>query len=76
MYGSWLDYGRLLSPAGFEGIEVDSIESGVSALTDIVSDMDHYKDMTNRNNKNGRHQGLWSECIKDWVEAYKDLMEE
>ena len=76
VYGSWLDYGRLLSPAGFEGIEVDSIESGVSALTDIVSDMDHYKDMTNRNNENGRHQGLWSECIKDWVEAYKDLMKE
>ena len=76
VYGKWLEYGRLLSPAGLEGIEVDSIGSGVAALASIVDNMDAYKEMAVSNHENGRHQGLWSECIKDWVEAYKELFEE
>ena len=76
VYGKWLEYGRLLSPAGLEGIEVDSIEAGVTALADIAGNMGAYKEMVARNHENGRHQGLWSECIKDWVEAYKELIEE
>ena len=76
VYGKWLEYGRLLSPAGLEGIEVDSIGSGVAALASIVDNMDAYKEMAVSNHENGRHQGLWSECIKDWVEAYKELIEE
>ena len=35
-YGSWLGYEKYLSSAGFEGIEVSSLEEGVAMLPETV----------------------------------------
>lgn len=74
IYGNWLGYENHLPSSGFKGIEVQSVENGVNKLLEVVSHMDDYKEMTNENHSNGRNQSLWSECIKDWVAAYRELL--
>lgn len=75
IYGNWLGYQSYMAPSGFTGIEVNSVEEGVSRLKEIVEqNNDGYKGMTEKNSDNGRHQAIWSECIVDWVNAYHELL--
>lgn len=76
IYGSWLGYEKYLSSAGFEGIEVSSLEEGVAMLPEIVNDFTKYKQMNHNNKDVGRKQSVWSECIKDWVNIYKELIDQ
>ena len=74
IYGDWLGYENHMAPSGFAGIEAKSVEDGVNKLEEVVNNISSYKDMTDRNYINGRHQAIWSECIVDWVNAYQDLL--
>ncbi len=74
IYGDWLNYDQYLLPYGFEGISVSSIETGVAKLSHLVDDINNYEEITHRNSENGRNIALWSECIKDWVNAYEELL--
>ena len=74
IYGNWLGYKKYMPPSGFDGIEVKSIEEGVSIISNILDHQDVYHDMTNKNSENGRHQAIWSECIIDWVNVYKEAL--
>lgn len=74
IYGSWLDYSYYMKSKGFKGVSVDSIKDGVDKIDSIISDFSLYKNMTSTNCENGKHQAIWSECIKDWVDAYNELL--
>ena len=74
IYGNWLGYEQFMEPMGFTGIEVSSIDNGIKKLIEVVDNIQLYTPILVRNYENGRHHTLWSECIKDWVDAYKDLL--
>lgn len=74
IYGDWLGYENHLPSLGFKGIEVQSVEDGITKLADLATRETDYQEMTESNYKNGRNQSLWSECIKDWVAAYRELL--
>jgi glycosyltransferase involved in cell wall biosynthesis len=75
IYGDWLGYEQYMKSSGFEGIEVPSIEYGVNMLAKVLNDPSSYKTLLEKNHEYGRHQAIWSECIKDWVNAYNDILE-
>ena len=74
LYGDWLEYENYLTPSGFEGVAVSSVEDGIFTLSNVIANMFDYQEITQKNCENGRHQALWSYCIKDWVNAYTDLL--
>ena len=76
IYGNWLGYENHLPVLGFKGIEVNSIEKGVEKLAEMVNHIEDFEVMTEQNHENGKNQALWSNCIKDWVSAYKYLLTE
>ena len=73
-YGSWLDYEPYLKQYGFEAIRIDSAEEGVKKLVSVLQFRGMYDEMLERNSRRGRSHFLWSECIGDWVDAYKTFM--
>lgn len=75
IYGNWLGYERYMPEAGFKGIPVDSLETGIGQLESIVNNMQDYSSMIESNYESGKNQGIWSNCIKDWVTAYDELKE-
>ena len=74
IYGDWLGYEKYLKPSGFNAISVVSISEGIKVLSSIVNDLDAYKEMVESNFERGKRQYIWPECIKDWVNAYNDLI--
>lgn len=69
-YGSWLDYKPYLTQYGFEAVSVDSAEEGVRKLITTLQFKEMYQEKLERNSHVGRTYFLWSECIRDWVNAY------
>lgn len=76
IYGDWLGYERHLKPNGFDGICVKSIEEGVNKISKIINNMPQYEEMLKNNHESGKTKYMWSECIKDWVNAYNDLLKD
>lgn len=74
IYGDWLGYENHMASSGFAGIEAKSVEDGINKLEEVVDNISSYKDMTDSNYINGKHQAIWSECIIDWVNAYQELL--
>lgn len=74
IYGDWLGYQRHLKPNGFDGICVKSIEEGVNKIPAIIDNMSQYEEMLNHNHESGKSKYMWSECIRDWVNAYNDIL--
>ena len=74
IYGEWLGYHRHLKPNGFDGICVKSIEEGIGAIPELLTNYSKYDEMLKANHESGKVKYMWSECIKDWVNAYKDLL--
>lgn len=71
LYGKWLDnYPESLNNDGFQAIAVNSIESACGELKNIVDHCSSFSTMLQNNTKAGR-KNTWSECIKDWIEAYQ-----
>lgn len=76
IYGDWLGYEKRLEAAKFQAIPVKSIEQAVGMIPMIVANWRSFKEMVESNYSNGALRYLWSECIKDWVAAYKDLLKD
>lgn len=76
IYGDWLGYDSYLDSSGFKGIKVSSIEDGVAKLAEVIGFFDIFNSMVELNHINGRKQAIWSECINDWINAYKSLLKE
>ena len=74
IYGGWLGYEKHLQASGFQAISVNSIAEGIDLISSIINHLGDYKDMVEANYKQGENQYLWAECIKDWVNAYNDLL--
>ena len=71
IYGSWLAYDEHLKNEGLVGYKVTDIKDGIDKLGDVVCDIRRYDKENLQNSINGKARNLWSECIKDWVNAYK-----
>jgi hypothetical protein len=56
--------------AGLTGYKVADIKSGIDILAEMSEDIEKYEDECYRNSINGKAKNIWSECIKDWVNAY------
>lgn len=76
IYGDWLGYEKRLESATFHAIPVKSIEQAVGMIPMIVANRISFKEMVESNYSNGALRYLWSECIRDWVAAYKDLLKD
>lgn len=74
VYGSWLNYSNHLQINKFVGIEVKSLVEGVRIVEQVVNHLHDYDEMVNNNFEQGKHQYRWSECIKDWVSTYNELL--
>ncbi len=70
IYGNWLDYKEHLDNGQLVGHAVPSIAAGIDMLASVVSNIEQYSKETEHNSKNGKAKNLWSDCIKDWVNAY------
>lgn len=70
VYGNWLSYKEHLINNGFIGHKVQTINEGIETVARIVDNIEQYKDEVENNSRNGKEKNLWSECIKDWVNAY------
>lgn len=74
IYGEWLNYDNYLQSDGFEAIKVNNIEEGITKIQSVIDNMSSYEDMVSSNHRSGKQVHLWSECIKDWVNAYNALI--
>ena len=73
IYGAWLNgYKERLASDGFYAREVSSIENAVKDLEHVVCHLSDYEDLLKLNSEHGKGKNLWSECIKDWIEIYKN----
>lgn len=75
-YGSWIDYDPYLQESGFEALSAESIEQGIERLEEMIANPNNYQKMIDHNHTIGRTRYLWSECIKDWVNAYNKMITE
>ncbi len=74
IYGDWLGYERHLKPNGFNGICVKSIKEGIEKIPEILNNFSQFEEMLQKNHESGKAKYLWSVCIKDWINAYNDLL--
>lgn len=74
IYGEWLGYTKHLTQTGFIGIGVRSMEEGVNVIPEVLEKMENYDEVLLSNYEKGKSKYLWSECIHNWVNAYKDLL--
>lgn len=70
VYGDWLNYKAHLENSKLIAHPVSTIEEGIDKLTEIANNINEYSEETEQNHINGKAKNLWSECIKDWVNAY------
>lgn len=70
IYGDWLLYDEHMKNARMTGYKVENIKSGIDKLTEISENIKKYEEECIRNSINGKEKNIWSECIKDWVNAY------
>lgn len=74
IYGDWLGYEKRLVLEGFKGICVKDIRDGIYKISEVINNLTIYDQMLADNYLNGKEKYIWSECIKDWVNAYKNLL--
>lgn len=70
IYGNWLRYKEHLENSKLIAHAVPSIEAGIDLLKNIADCIEIYKEELEQNHINGKAKNLWSDCIKDWVNAY------
>lgn len=70
IYGDWLDYVEHLENGKLIGHPVPSIEAGIDLMKNVADNIEAYKEEVEQNYINGKAKNLWSDCIKDWVNAY------
>ena len=70
IYGDWLSYQDDMKNAGLTGYRVADIKTGVEKLIEVSNNIRMYDEETTQNSINGQKGHLWSECIKNWVDAY------
>lgn len=71
LYGQWLPYEAYLKDYGFFALPMASAEDGVRQLVRFSSHRESYAAQLAANTSCGRSRFLWSECIRDWVDAYQ-----
>lgn len=74
IYGEWLNYSDYLQNEDFSAVTSKSIHDGVNKMEYIIDHMSDYKTLCEQNSNNGKARNIWSECIKDWVNAYKEVL--
>lgn len=74
IYGNWLGYDKRFEASGFEGISVKSVKEGIDSIGNVLDNFDSFSNILQSNFEKGKKQNIWSECIKDWVYAYNDLL--
>lgn len=74
IYGDWLDYEGYLQADGFNGVEVNSIETGIAALFEYKDGLHSLESILTANSLNGIENNKWENCIKSWVEIYKSCL--
>lgn len=72
VYGDWIDYDKHLKRLNFFAKQTISAEEGVSVIKSYIYNPKLYEDLLYSNWKNGKGSYFWSECIKDWINAYLD----
>lgn len=72
IYGDWLNYDKSLKYDGFYSIKVKNIADGVGMLSSIISDYNKYYQCADKCKNNGKKY-IWSECIKNWANLYKNI---
>ena len=72
LYGQWLSYEPYLRDYGFFALPMADMEQGVRQLLEISAHPDAYRKEREANTAQGR-RFLWSECIRDWTDAYQTL---
>lgn len=73
IYGDWLAYDEHLKNEGLVGYKVTDIKDGIDKLEDVICDIRRYDKENLQNSMNGKVRNLWSECIKNWVNAYREI---
>lgn len=73
IYGNWLGYEQYMGASSYMGVEVSSIEDGITKLAEVINNLDSFSPILEKNHEFGRHHTMWSECIKDWVNVYNDI---
>ena len=72
--GNWFTNYYVLKDDGFNYIEVEDIKSGVEEMFRVLEDETIRKEIKNKNSLVGFKKYLWSECIKDFVNTYKQFL--
>ncbi len=72
IYGDWLAYKERLKANQLIGHNVKTIKDGVDLIEGVLNNFENFKEETELNSKNGKAKNVWSECIKNWVNAYKN----
>lgn len=70
VYGDWLVYKDHLRNNKLIGHPVETIKMGVDKVSEIIGNFNIFNDELEQNHINGKAKNLWSDCIKDWVNAY------
>ena len=73
IYGEWLSYDAYLRDYGFFALPMESVEHGVRKLLQLSDHLNDYSEKLASNAERGRSRFLWSECIRDWVDAYQTV---
>ena len=74
IYGNWLGYEAHMKVAGLKGIEVDSIEAGITALFKNKDSLNIFDSILTTNSQKVLENNKWENCIKSWVEIYKSSL--
>lgn len=72
--GSWLPYNSL-KERGIYFVNVNKIEELDKVLTDVIENLELYKNKCNENKALVYAMSSWDSCIKEWVAVYESLME-
>lgn len=73
IYGKWLDYEKYLENEQLSGHSVQNIAEGIDMLNSIIMNIEQYNEEIEQNHINGKAKNLWTECIRDWVDAYINM---
>lgn len=71
--GDWFPTYHVLKDAGFKYLEVHSREEAVDVFYKVIENQQYYHDLVKDNKNLATRQYSWTECIKNWVNVYKEL---
>lgn len=74
IYGNWLEYEKHLSMSDLFAVPVSSISEAIVQLEYVIDHKSDYIYQVEQNSINGKKRNKWSDCIKDWVDAYNEVM--